>query len=275
MEIYTLPASKEIEHCVRKIAIFRSGEYSSFRQKLTPSPYCCLTYNHYNIPDLAVNNEIFKSDQRLQVTGPKTLDDIYAAHNGKLSQVLIEFTASGFYCFFRRTPADYLNTTVALTNLMDGSNTGMLSDDLSKTDDPNEHAALIQQFMASMNILKSHKYAYLATAIRLIEESNGNISVSTVCGRINISERQLNRKFIEITGLKPLQFIKLKQLHYIINLLHSEQFSSLKELAYQMGFYDPAHFNHHFKKLTGMSPGNFLESDEHVAFRYYNDLLKD
>jgi len=164
---------------------------------------------------------------------------------------------------------------VALNNLIVGSNTGMLSDDLSKTNDPNEHAALIQQFIASMNILKSHKYGYLVTAIRLIEESNGNISVSTVCGRINISERQLNRKFIEITGLKPLQFIKLKQLHYIINLLHSEQFSSLKELAYQMGFYDPAHFNHHFKKLTGMSPGNFLESDEHVAFRYYNDLLKD
>ncbi len=210
MEIYTLPANKEIEHCVRKITIFRSGEYSSFRQKLTPSPYCCLTYNHYHIPDFSINNEIFKSDHRLQVTGPKTRDDIYALHNGKLSQVLIEFTASGFYCFFRRTPADYLNTTVALTNLMDGSNTGMLSDDLAKTDDPNEHAALIQQFIASMNILKSHKYGYLVTAIRLIEESNGNISVNTVCGQINISERQLNRKFIEITGSKAASVYQIK-----------------------------------------------------------------
>jgi AraC-like DNA-binding protein len=275
MEIYTLPANKEIEHCVRKITIFRSGEFSGFRQKLTPSPYCCLTYNHYHIPDLAFKDEIIKSNHRLQITGPKTLDEIYALHNGRLSQVLIEFTATGFYCFFRETPADYLNTTMALTKLMDSSNAGILLDDLTKTDDPNEHAQLIQQFIASVNVIKSNKYSYLETAIRLIEESNGNISVNKVCRQINISERQLNRKFIEITGLKPLQFIKLKQLHYIINFLHSEQFSSLKELAYETGFYDPAHFNHHFKKLTGMSPGTFLTSEEHIAFKYYNDLLKD
>jgi AraC-like DNA-binding protein len=275
LEIYTLPANKELESCIRKITIFQSGEYTNYRQKLTPTPYSCITYNHYNIPDLEVNHEIFKSVYRLQATGPKTRDDIIALHNGKLSQVLIEFTATGFFCFFRRSPADYLNTSVALTNLIDGSNTEMLSDDLAKTDNPNEHAELIQQFIASMNILTSHKYSYLVTAIRLIEESNGNINVNTICQQINISERQLNRKFLEITGLKPLQFIKLKQLHYIINLLHSEQFSSLKEIAYQMGFYDPAHFNHHFKKLTGMSPGTFLTSEEHIAFKYYNDLLKD
>jgi len=275
MEIYTLPANKELEHCIRKITIFLSGDYTRFRQKLTPSPYCCITYNHYTIPDLSVNNKIIKSDQRLQITGPKTSDDIYALHNGRLSQVLIEFTATGFYCFVRRTPYDYLNTSVALGSIINGSHIEKLMDNLALTDFPNDHAALIQQFIGSMNILKSHKYSYLETAVRLIEESNGNISVNTVCNQISISERQLNRKFIEIIGLKPLQYIKLKQLHYIINLLHSEQYRSLKELAYETGFYDPAHFHNHFKKLTGMSPGAFLASDEHVAFKYYNDLLKE
>lgn len=273
MEIYTLPANKDIEHCIRKITIFQSGEYSNFRQKLTPTPYCCITYNHYHIPGFEVNNVITQSNHKLQVTGPKTREDIYAIHHGRLSQVLIEFTASGFYCFFRRTPACFMNKTLDLSQLIMDSVFEKLLSDLTKTGDVQEHVSILQQFISSTNVLQSQKYAYLETAIKLIEESNGKISVSSLCQQIHISERQLNRKFIEIVGLKPLQYIKLKQLHYIINLLHSEQYRSLKELAYETGFYDPAHFNNHFKKLTGMSPGSFLASDEHVAFKYYNDLI--
>jgi AraC-like DNA-binding protein len=209
------------------------------------------------------------------VTGPKTRDDLFALHNGKLSQVLIEFTASGFFCFFRRSPGQYLNTTVTLDQLYTNANIQKLTTDLAATDEPDQHAEIIQRFIASADYIKHNKYDYLDNSIRMIEESNGNVTVNNICRQINISERQLNRKFVEITGLKPIQYIKLKQLHYIINLLHTRQFTSLKELAYETGFYDPAHFNHHFKKLTGMSPGAFLISEEHIAFKYYNDLLKD
>ncbi len=275
MEIFTLPVNTGLERCLRKITVFQSGEYSVFKQKLTPSPYCCLTFNHFHIPDFVVGNEIFKSGQKLQVTGPKTRDDIFALHNGRLSQVLIEFTVTGFYFLFKRSPLVFLNSTVPLGSLLGATVPDKLAIDLAKTDNPNEHAFFIQQFISSINTIQSLRFSYLASAINLIEESNGNINVSSVCRQINIGERQLNRKFIEITGLKPLQYIKLKQLHYIINLLQSDQFSSLKELAYDTGFYDPSHFNHHFKKLTGMSPGNFLASDEHVAFKYYNDLINE
>ncbi|MBM3435238.1 MAG: AraC family transcriptional regulator [Bacteroidetes bacterium] len=275
MDIYTLPANEMLEHCIRRITIFQSGEYTNFRQKLTPTPYCCLTYNHFHIPDFEVNGVVAKSGQRLQVTGAKTRDDIYAIHYGKLSQILIEFTVAGFYFLFRRSPACLQNKTEALTELTETHALEILISDLSSTDDPVKHADFLQNFIASMNILKTLKFRYLENTIRLIEESNGKISVHSICTQINISERQLNRKFMEIIGLKPIQYIKLKQLHYIINLLHTEQFSSLKELAYETGFYDPAHFHNHFRKLTGMSPGAFLASDEHVAFKYYNDLVKE
>lgn len=275
MEIFTLPANKALEHCLRKITIFLSGEYSHFRQKLTPTPYCCLTYNHFHIPDFEVSNTIAGSKSRLQITGPKLRDDIYAVHNGKLSQVLLEFTAPGFYFLLRHSPACMLNRTKALPELIKTESFEKLLKDLGNSDDPVFHANILQQFILSMNVLKSHQTGYLDSAIKRIEESNGKISVSLLCDQIHISERQLNRKFLDVVGLKPLQYIKLKQLHYIINLLHTEQFSSLKELAYETGFYDPAHFHNHFRKLTGMSPGAFLASDEHVAFRYYNDLVQE
>ena len=273
MEIYTLPANEELKSCIRKITIFLSGEYSHFRQKLTPTPYCCLTYNHCHIPGFETGGILARQKQQLMITGPKTRDYIFALHNGKLCQVLVEFTAAGFWFLFRRSPACLLNKTDSLDHWIESENLTKLSDDLNSVDNPAEHAGMLQRYIASMNALKAHKYKYLETAIKLIEDTNGQITVNTLCNPIHISERQLNRKFIEITGLKPLQFIKLKQLHHIINLLNTERFRSLKELAYETGFYDPAHFNNHFKKLTGMSPGSFLASDEHVAFKYYNDSV--
>ncbi len=272
MEIYTLPVSTQMETIIRKITVFICGEYSAFKQKLTPTPYSCLTYNHYTIPELMVNNEILTPSHRIQVTGPKTRDDIYALHYGKLSQVLIEFTVTGFFSLFGKTPLELLNITVPIDHLCRNSLVLKMTDDLTKTDNPNSHAEILQSFMDSENKQMHIKFYYLYQAVRMIESSFGNISVGDISRQINISERQLNRKFLEVTGLKPIQYIKLKQLHYIINLLHTRQFISLKELAYETGFYDPAHFNHHFKKLTGMSPGAFLASDEHVAFKYYNDL---
>jgi AraC-like DNA-binding protein len=271
VEVFTLPYEKNHESCIRKITVFKSEGISGFRQKLTPTPYSCLSYNHFHIPEFIVNSATTPVGNRLQVTGPKTRDDVFALHNGKLCQVLIEFTAVGFYCFFHCSPVKYLNATVALGSLVPLCNVQILTNDLSRTDDHQQHAALIQQFLATLNLKMCNQLAYLNEAVKMIEDSKGNTTVKEITRQINVSERQLDRKFIEITGLKPMQYIKLKQLHYIISLLQKKQFKTLKELAYEAGFYDPAHFNNQFRKLTGMSPGAFLASDEHVAFKYYND----
>ena len=73
-------------------------------------------------------------------------------------------------------------------------------------------------------------------------------------------------------GIPPIQYIKIRQLHFIINRIHRNHFDSIKELAYDTGFYDPAHFSNSFKKLTGMSPGAFIKSDEHIALDYFSNL---
>ena len=107
----------------------------------------------------------------------------------------------------------------------------------------------------------------------MIDKSFGDISVNHICKEIGKSERQFYRKFSEIVGIPPIQYIKIRQLHFIINLIHLKQYQSIKELAYDTGFYDPAHFTNSFKKLTGMSPGAFIKSDEHIALDYFSSSI--
>jgi AraC-like DNA-binding protein len=271
INIIHYPVNSGLESVVSKISIFYSDGLISFRQKLTPTPFSCLTYNHSYIPEFEVKRNQLPVKGKLQITGPKTRDDLFALHAGILKQVLLEFTPCGFFRLFCKSPAGYVNRVSHLSEFVPYEDTVRLEKRLSRENDQKSHLLILQDFISGiLTITKYKKVDYIEKAIVLIESLKGRITVNDLCREINISERQLNRKFTEITGIKPARFIKIRQLHYIIHLLQAQQFLSLKQLAYETGFYDPAHFNNSFKKHTGMSPGEFLTSDAHVAFKYYD-----
>lgn len=273
MKIHFVKPINQLSENIHKITVFISTDTIKYRQKITPSPFTCLSYNHHYIPDFKVANKIFPSKSKLQITGPKTTDDIYALHNGKLNQVLIEFAPTAFYYIFHYSPSKLVNITVSMPDLFPGQKPAELLNKLISSKNYRSRVKLLQEFIVSIRDKVLTPVAYIEEALLLIDESFGNISVCNICKKINISERQCSRKFIEIIGISPIQYIKIRQLHFIINRIHRNHFQSIKELAYDTGFYDPAHFNNSFKKLTGMSPGAFIKSDEHIALDYFSSSI--
>lgn len=273
MKITIIKPGKKIRNFIQKITVFQTLKKIEFQQKLTPSPFTCLSYNHYHIPGFKVGNKVLPSKCNLQITGPKTTDDIYAIHKGKLNQILIEFTPVAFYYIFHFSPAELVNVTVPISEIIPKHRVNALLSTLINSKNYRTRVNLLQEYISSNRDKNIAKVTYVEEAVTLVDKVRGHISVQDICKEINISERQFNRKFIEIAGIPPIQYIKIRQLHFIISRIHQNHFQSIKELAYDTGFYDPAHFNNRFKKLTGMSPGQFIKSDEHIAMDYYSDLI--
>ena len=80
--------------------------------------------------------------------------------------------------------------------------------------------------------------------------------VSDYANKLNVTADYLNKTVKSITGKSAKDHIQTK---IIIEAKRSLLFSEIssKELAYELGFEESAHFNNFFKKITGQTPSEF------------------
>jgi AraC-like DNA-binding protein len=258
---------------VRKISVFSSQGSLKSKHRLIPCGCTYLSYNHKDIPSF-VNSKKVDPAQRLQITGPKIDNNIHVEYDGKLSQILIEFTPTGFYYLLHDSPGNYLNKLLNLSDFIPQKSVYNLSIQLHSTDDPDNHSEFIQEFLVEQSFQALPFCQYVEDAIEIIHTKMGKIMVKDIANSINKSERQFNRQFLKMVGISPKVYSKLVQLHYVINLMNLKEYSSIKEISYSAHFYDQSHFDRRFKELVGLTPSEFLVSKEHNALKYFTDLVK-
>ena len=86
----------------------------------------------------------------------------------------------------------------------------------------------------------------------------GQLAVEDLSRKVNISQRQLGRRFNQTVGLSPKEFSRVTR--FIHSLKHLKKYPSLSltEIAYESGYYDQAHFIHDYKNYAGVTPGELV-----------------
>ncbi|MCB9248782.1 MAG: hypothetical protein H6613_09665 [Ignavibacteriales bacterium] len=81
------------------------------------------------------------------MAGPKINEKIYVEYNGRLSQILIEFTASGFYYLFQHSPSKLTNKLTEISNFILQENFKQLEKDLHKFESVYDHTKILEDFL--------------------------------------------------------------------------------------------------------------------------------
>ncbi len=259
---------------IRKISVFRSKKPITYRQKLTPSAFTCISYNQRDIPVSIFGKRRVHPERRLQIAGPKINEHIYVQYNGTLEQILIECTASGFYYLFHESPSLFINSLYCLDDILLPTESETLNEMLQHSNTLKRKIETLEKFLLKRSSNALLPCDYVEYSLRLIEEAKGNITIKELTDKVLISERQLDRRFREIVGITPKKFARIIQLHFVINLMYIKKYNTFQDIAYFASYYDLAHFYHKFKESTGFSPVEFINSDEHLAFQYFTDLVK-
>ncbi len=268
--VHIKPNEKLLQY-VRNISVFKSKQKIKYKHKLTPSAFTYLSYNHKDIPVSFLGKRKVHPTGRLQIAGPKIKEKIYVEYDGLLSQILIEFTASGFYYLFHQSPSKLTNQLFEINNFVPTEIYNRLENKLCKLDSIEKQIKVIEEFLLDLSYNAFPFIDYLEKGLKLIEEQYGNIAVNKLVETVGIGKRQFERKFLEVVGVTPKYYSKLVQLNYVITLMCSKKYDSIQNIAYQAEFYDLPHFAHRFKKLTGFTPNEFINSEQHIAMKYFTE----
>jgi AraC family transcriptional regulator len=74
---------------------------------------------------------------------------------------------------------------------------------------------------------------------------------------VRLNPYHFARQFKAATGLPPHQYVLLRRVERAKQLLHAGTDLSLAEVALHAGFSDQSQFCHHFKRIMGITPGQF------------------
>jgi AraC-like DNA-binding protein len=100
----------------------------------------------------------------------------------------------------------------------------------------------------------------LLNTLELIHSSHGNIIVSDCAEELEVHPKKLERLFIKYMGVSVKKYSKIIRFYDIHSILREEGLENLTQKVLDKGYFDQAHFNRDFKKLTGLTPSSKLMS---------------
>jgi len=102
---------------------------------------------------------------------------------------------------------------------------------------------------------KDQQFIERLTTIIYEHLDDANFNVELFCKEIMISRTLLHVKLKKITGLSTTEFVKNVRLNEAKKLLSVGELT-VSEIAYKVGFNDPAYFSKSFKKMFDVSPSS-------------------
>jgi methylphosphotriester-DNA--protein-cysteine methyltransferase len=141
--------------------------------------------------------------------------------------------------------------------------TAALLDELAEQRTAQARAAVFQRVLAHrLERSRIGTSPRIRHGLRQLSEWGGQLRIGALARSVGVSERQLQRLFLEQTGLSPKEMARVARLRALLAHLAVDGRAEWAGLACDFGFSDQAHLIHEFQALTGKSPQRYLgESD--------------
>lgn len=94
-------------------------------------------------------------------------------------------------------------------------------------------------------------------AVRLIIASGGSMSSAALSRMVNVSPRQLERRFRRLVGIGPKLFSRITRFQRLLRLAETRP-PDWAALALECGYSDQPHLIKEFREFAGCSPSGYL-----------------
>lgn len=183
----------------------------------------------------------------------------YIENYGESKMIVIQFKTFGARVFLNQ-PLKYFTDSYTALDSVFSRDAEQVWDQLMEAETVKEKFRLTEKFLCrkfSADVIPNRKLIS-----SLAHVCKGNVPIDVVCRHGNISRKHLNFLFQEYLGVSPKMFSSLSRFQNILQVIGRSKTDKLTSLAYELDFFDQAHFNNSFKRFTGISPNDYIKSIE-------------
>lgn len=117
---------------------------------------------------------------------------------------------------------------------------------------------IAEDFLMRIYKLNTSSEGKASQLVRDIQNVDTRSKIATLCDQYGVSRKHLNAVFKKHIGLSPKHILSMMRLQRTLHAIHQNEDLRLTDLAYELDYFDQAHFNNDFKKLTGRKPSEYL-----------------
>lgn len=107
--------------------------------------------------------------------------------------------------------------------------------------------------LAGITAAEKRRVAFLQSVL----SGYGPSKVKDLARTAGYSVRQMERIFLNYTGVRPKEYLLISRFVHLKEALHAGYAAPLLELAEASGFHDHAHLTHVFRRFAGVAPSLF------------------
>jgi len=253
--------SRDVSHLVFSFWEFTTSneDFGSIQHEIFPDGCISLFYHRNEKFDL--RKLIFTGLNLESITAPVFPTDIYWG---------MRISPAACANVLQTNPADFRAIRMVEAEKFPHLTNGLL-ENLDVCENFDEAVVVFENHLKELYFGQNFCDEKIAQALKLIEETGGEIKIAELAEQVNLSPRQLERRFKKSSGLSPKQFARTRRIRATaVDLVENNDMNWANRAA-EMGFADQAHLTHEFVAVTKRSPNSFAEKVSQIK---HGNLVK-
>lgn len=225
-----------------------------------PKTAMSLVFNLHDSFKLYASNRFaqYTEYKKYWVAGLQTQPS-YVESYGESKMLVIQFKTLGAYAVLKQPLRHFANSYIYLDCVLNREAEEIWGQ-LKEAEGPAAMFRIAEQWLNRKVQYLQHSNEGLLTA--LCNQLTRPAKIADVCSQFNISRKHLNFLFGEYLGVSPKMIASLHRFQRILHSISRSRPDKLTDIAYELDFFDQAHFNNNFKKFTGLKPYDYIRNVE-------------
>lgn len=173
--------------------------------------------------------------------------------------VLAEFREGGAAQFISPPLHELSGRTFALEDFLGRTSVDEARSRIADATSHRGRVASFEEFLLSRRLDRAVD-PIVAAAVDLIRRRRGSLRMRALAEHLSVSADAIEKRFRRVVGTTPKQYASMIRLRHALSLRHAGV--SLTAAALEAGYFDQAHFNRDFRRVTGTSPREFFRGGD-------------